>query len=190
MSTKQNIPQALIGYNVYFDDVLELGIADVELPNITMMTTDTTGSGIAGKIKSPILAQTEELPVKITFTSKTPATFRLAEPKAVMVTFREAHQSLDRTTGNFTVSAVKVTAKILPISLGLGKLENGTAQSLEGETEAIYLKVEIGSTVALEIDKLNYKYVVNGTDYGKEVRQALGEGTGGISNWYQQHTQG
>ena len=48
------IPTSLQGFSVYLDALRELGVVDIELPNIQFMSDTITGSGIAGEIDMPI----------------------------------------------------------------------------------------------------------------------------------------
>lgn len=55
-----------------------------------------------------------------------------------------------------------------------GKLTVMESQEASTEHEVYYLKAYFSGIEVLEIDKYNFIYKVNGTDYLEDVRNALG----------------
>ena len=52
----------------------------------------------------------------------------------------------------------------------LGKVAKGKKMESEVELEILYIKVEINNAVVLELDKLNFVFVLNGKDMLAQIR--------------------
>ncbi len=170
------IPEKLIAFRVYLDSVDLLGVADVDLPDIEFMTESVSGAGIAGELDSPVLAHTQSMTLALNWRTITDNAAALAAPKGHHLDLRGSIQYHDAGEGRLVPKPVKLVVKGLPKKLGLGKLETGKAMETATELEVYYLKLTIDGEDRLEIDKLNYKFVVNDTDYLEAVNQHLGRG--------------
>lgn len=168
------VPQLLINYRVYEDGVELIGTADIELPELEYMSEKIKGAGIAGEIDSPVIGHFGSMGIKINWRTISKPLIALASPKAHNLDFRGAIQVYDAGTGEYKVSSVKVVAKCTPKKTGLGKFNAGSPLDSSSEFEAAYLKVNIDDKTVVEIDKLNYICFIDGIDYLKDVRKALG----------------
>lgn len=168
------VPEKLINFRVYEDGVDLLGIADVELPSIDVMTETIKGAGIAGEIESPVLGHFGNMTCKVNWRTVVKPTIHLAAPKAHNLDFRGATQIYNAGTGEYNVHPIKVTVRGIPKKTELGKFEVGATGDASNEFEVIYLKVTVNGEEIMEIDKFNYICKINGVDYLKQVRQALG----------------
>ena len=56
----------------------------------------------------------------------------------------------------------------------MGKMETGKQMETATEFEVYYLKLVVDGKDKIEIDKLNYIFVVDGVDYLKDVNSQLG----------------
>lgn len=52
----------------------------------------------------------------------------------------------------------------------LGKVAKGKKMESKVELEILYIKVEINNAVVLELDKLNFVFVLNGKDMLAQIR--------------------
>lgn len=168
------IPEKLINFRVYEDGADLLGIADVELPAIEAMTETVKGAGIAGEVESPTLGHFGSMSVKINWRTVTRPTVRLAQQRIHNLDLRGAIQVQNAGTGELKVVPLKVTVRGLPKKTELGKLDVGATSDASNEMEVTYIKVVLDSKVLLEIDKYNYICIIDGVDYLKKVREALG----------------
>ena len=66
---------------------------------------------------------------------------------------------------------VRVSVRCIPKRTGLGSLEVGSTTDSESEFELTYIKIYVNDIERLEIDKYNFKFVVNGVDYLSSVRR-------------------
>lgn len=168
------IPEKLISYRAYKDGVAFLGTADVQLPSIEYLTETLKGAGILGEVESPSLAQVASLVTTINFRAVTKEQAELMAPKAHALEFRGAQQVYDAGNGRYITQPVKVVMRAVPKKFDPGKFEVGAASDGSNEFEVNYLKIIIDNRTILEIDKFNYVFVINGIDYAREIRKALG----------------
>jgi hypothetical protein len=168
------VPEKLINFRVYEGGVDLLGIADVELPSLEAMTETVKGAGIAGEVESPVLGHFGSMTCTINWRTVVKSIAHLAAPRTHNLDFRGATQMYDASSGEYKVQSLKVTVRCLPKTTNLGKLDVGTTADASNEFEVIYLKVSIDGKEIAEIDKFNYICKINGVDYLKQVRQALG----------------
>lgn len=168
------IPETLINYEVYVDSTRYLGHADVELPEINFSTAEINGAGIAGKSDVPVTGFTESLELKINWRTLVKRPLVLLKPTAQKLSIRGAMQGFDSKNGVVKITAVKVDVIGRVKSTSLGKFS--PANQTESNTTLLldYLKISIDGNEVVEIDRYNFKYIVDGVDYLSDVRSALG----------------
>lgn len=169
-----NIPEKLIAFQCYKDGTTLVGVVDVELSGGEFMSDELQGAGIAGSIESQTLGHTKPISAKIKFRSRTGQSSELMAPITHMLELRASKQS--RTAGGDIVTTPeRVVIQGTPKGgIPGGKYETGKAQDCDHEFSVNYLKIVENGVEVLEIDKLGFKYVVNGTDYLASVRSDLG----------------
>ncbi|NLT94867.1 MAG: phage major tail tube protein [Clostridia bacterium] len=168
------VPEKLINFRVYEDGNDLLGIADVELPSIEAMTETVKGAGIAGEVDSPVLGHFGSMTLTLNWRTIIKSTVHLAQQRAHNLDLRGAIQTYNSGTGEYKVTPLKVSVRCIPKTTDLGKLDVGTTSDASNEFEVTYIKVFLDGVPVIEIDKFNYICVINGVDYLKQVRQALG----------------
>jgi len=168
------MPERITGYRAYQDGVDLLGVVDVELPKIQLLSETLKGAGILGEIETPTVGQTKPLKVKINFRTTNKPMLKLLECTGHNLEFREAVQKYDLAAGKRSYDKIRVVVNGFPSEGELEKLESNGANSSSIELNCVYLKYVINDETVLEIDKINYKYVVNGNDSLSIVREALG----------------
>ncbi|MBU2701687.1 P2 family phage contractile tail tube protein [Sporomusaceae bacterium BoRhaA] len=168
------MPERITGYRVYKDSVDLLGVVDVELPKIQLISDTIKGAGILGEIETPTVGQTKPMKVKINFRTTNKPMLNLLECVGHNLEFREAVQKYDLAGGGRSYDKNRIIVRGFPSEGELEKLESNGANSSSIELNCIYLKYVINDETVLEIDKINYKYIVNGNDSLSIVRDALG----------------
>lgn len=168
------IPERLINYRVYVEGNNQAGVATVDLPDIEMMTDTVSGAGIAGEVDSPILGHLSSMSATVTWRTINEYALSLAAPKSHSIDFRGSQQINDAATGELKSKPVRVSVKALPKRTGLGSLEVGSTTDTESEFEITFMKIWIDGKEVAEIDKYNFKYVIDGVDYLASVREDLG----------------
>ena len=153
---------------------LLLGIADVDLPELEPLTTDLKGAGILGEVSSPVVGHFSDMSLTLKWRTIHRDLTELSAPYGHKLTLRGAIQNYDSGSNKMVVSAAKITVTGLPHKTALGKFEPGESTESETEFGIIYIKIDIDGVNILELDKYNYKYSVNGTDYLAPTRAAVG----------------
>ncbi len=169
------IDETVIGFAVYEDGKEYVGMSEVALPEISSITEEITGAGIAGKIESVILGAIEAMTTTFNFRTVTPNAISLHEPRQHNIDLRAAQQQQDTTKGTTEVVKVRHCLTLVPKKLNPGKVASSAAAEVSGEYTTYYYATYIDGKKVLEVDPRNYIYFVNGKDYLKDVRSALGK---------------
>lgn len=168
------VPEKLINFRVYEDGNDLLGIADVQLPSIEAMTETVKGAGIAGEVDSPVLGHFGSMTLTLNWRTVTKPTVHLAQQRAHNLDLRGAIQAYNAGLGEYKVTPLKVNVRCVPKKTDLGKLDVGATSDASNEFEVSYIKVTLDGITIVEIDKFNYICVIDGKDYLRDVRTALG----------------
>lgn len=176
MASKIVIPEVLNHYNVYDDSANKLiGISgEIELGDLEAITDTIEGAGVLGEIEDPVTGQFSSLKIKIPFSVLYEDLFSLMNTtKPPQLTLRASMQCMDPTTGETGYYPVKIVVRGKASKTGLGKVTKGKKGEPEIELEILYIKIMINNKTTLELDKLNFKFVLNGTDMLKQVRDQV-----------------
>ena len=173
---QQQIPQNLINFTVYRDGSTFLGTADITLPSIEYLTDTIKGAGIAGEVEIPTIGNFGSMTVTLNWRTIAPEAIKLLAPVSHALDFRAVQQVFDVAGGTIGSQGFKVSIRAMPKKGDLGKLDVGAKTDSVTELEVSYIKVEIDGRNMLEIDKFNYKCVIDGVDYLADLRAKLGMG--------------
>lgn len=168
------VPEGMINFKVYRDGVDMLGIAEGTLPNIEAMTHEIRGAGLAGVVDKPILGHYNSITLSLTWRSVTGDISILNRPMAHDLDLYQALQRWDSGRGQVGVEELHVFCKAIPKTLTTGNLVVADAMGTQMEFEIPYLKIWLGRTERIELDKYNYICKIDGVDYLADVRAALG----------------
>lgn len=168
------LPENMIGYLVYLDGDVLLGTANIELPSLDALTEKVKGAGIAGEVEAPIIGHYDAMTLGITWRTITANAISLVAPVAHALDFRGSQQLYDSSASSYSNVPVKVIVRAMPKKMSLGKMVIAGQTDTKNEMEISYLKVYIDGDEVLELDKYNYIFSVNGTDYLADVRSDLG----------------
>lgn len=168
------IPELVNAYNVYLAGKL-LGVSgECELPELKALTETIEAAGVLGEIEAPATGHFGSTKVKIPFAILHEDVFALMDTtKALELTLRGSEQFQDRKTGNTEDIPVKIVIRGKATTNTLGTLAKGKKGEPEIEIEAFYIKVVVNNTTVLELDKLNFKYLVNGKDLMAKIRKNI-----------------
>lgn len=172
----KQIPEKLINYSVYREGRDHLGTADVTLPSLEALTETVSGAGIAGEVDSPTLGHYASMSITLNWRTITTDAITLHEPRSHTLDFYAAQQTYDPANGVLGSSGFKASVKAMPKTGDLGTLAPNATAGTTNEMEVTYLKIILDGKVLAEIDKFNFKAVINGVDYLEQVRQQLGMG--------------
>ena len=176
MATISETRGQLITYEVYYGEnsTRWLGMATLDLPEISMKTVDLTGPGIAGTVAMPTPGMSESFECTVHWRSIHGDLTTLLEMHAHDLTFRGAQNIYDAGTGKTRAQPVKINLRGLPKKSTLGKFEQASETDSESNLEILHLQIFVDEVEIIEIDKLNQIFKVNGTDYLADVATAIG----------------
>ena len=169
------VDELVNNFAIYEDAVEYLGMAEVELPEISALTEEITGAGIAGNVEAVVIGNFEAMTLTLNFRTVTDATIRLNEPRIHVIEIRAAQQSENTATKQIDIDSMKYVLRVRPKKLAPGKVAVASPADASGEYAVTYYAIYKNGKKEVEIDQLNYIYYVNGTDYLSNVRRALGK---------------
>ncbi|KEQ22307.1 phage major tail tube protein [Paenibacillus tyrfis] len=170
----RQIPEKLINFSAYLNGNEYLGAADLTLPNLESMTETLSGAGIAGEVDSPTLGHFSSMTTTINWRTVDRSAIRLLGQKSHAIDFRGSHQLYNSATGEYRPSGIRVTMKVMSKTGTLGNFAPASPTETSNEFEVSYIKIFMDGQEVLELDKFNFIFRVEGTDYLAEVRQQLG----------------
>ena len=152
------VDELVINYAIYEDATEYLGTTEVTLPDLEYMTEELSGAGIAGN-----------------FRTVTAAAVKLMEPRVHRIDLRVAQQRMNLRTSANEITGVKHIMKVKPKKTALGKVAAASTADVSGEYAVSYYAMYMDGSKVTEIDPLNFICIINGKDYLKDVRKALGK---------------
>lgn len=122
-------------------------------------------------MEDAVTGQFSSAKIKIPFSNLYTDLFSLMDTtKPPQLTLRGSMQVMDSSTGGTDYVPVKIVVRGKATNSSLGKLSKGKKGEPEIEMEILYLKVMINNKTTLELDKLNFKFVLNGKDMLAKIR--------------------
>lgn len=168
------IPEKVVNYNIYDGVDKLIGVSgEVKLPSMEAMTQTISGAGIAGEYESPTPGHFGSMEAEIPFRILYDQAFNLMRPSGTTVVLRASQQHNDIAGSEISYRPLKITMKVLPKSIDLGKIAVGASSESSNKLEVIYIKVEENGNVLLEYDKINFIFVVNGEDILAQIRSQI-----------------
>jgi len=168
------IPDKLTNFIGYDDSDIMIGTVDVALPNLAFITEALSGAGIAGEIDMPTIGHLQSLVLGINWRSLVEDNIKLLAPITKQLTLKGSLQLYDKVAGELVEQALRIVTKAMPKGVNLGNLNPATGMGTSGEFELSYIKIAINGRDMVEVDKLNFKYIVDGVDYLEETRRNMG----------------
>lgn len=170
------IPEVLNHYNVYNDKAKKLiGISgEIELGELEALTDTLEGAGVLGEIEDAVTGQFASIKIKIPFSVLYEDMFSIIDTtNPPQLTLRASMQCMDPTTGVTGYYPVKIVVRGKATNTSLGKATKGKKMEPEVELEVLYIKIQINNKTTLELDKLNFKFVLNGKDMLAKIRSQV-----------------
>ena len=169
------VDEVISNFAVYEDAVEFLGMSEATLPEVENVAEEMSGSGIGGKLESIVLGHVEAMTLTLNFRTVTAAAIKLAEPRLHRLDLRAAQQEQNTRTGIIETRSVKHILRVKPKKFSPGKLAAASAADASGEYAVYYYAINIDGVKKIEIDPLNFIYIINGIDYMKDIGKALGK---------------
>lgn len=164
------LPVRIANYNMYRGTKLLNGVAgEIKMPNLEGMSETLDGAGILGELDVANPGHFGALAVEVPFRTLDDQSFELLKNSDEALILRGATQYMNRETQKLEHFSVKVTLKGPRKSLDLGTFAVGKATGSKVTIDAWYIKVEVNGEVYTELDKLNFKFILNGEDQLKDI---------------------
>ena len=176
MANYSDVRFANINYEIYAAGNRFLGNGEVSLPELEFMSVDMSGAGLAGKFSAPIKGFVDSAELEITWHTINDDLNFFTVPSAKDLILYSAMENYDSSSGNLKAEQVKISIRGFNKKTALGSLKPAEQTETKTTLEIIYMNVSVAGKVIVEFDKINYKYIVNGTDYLADVRTALNRG--------------
>ena len=168
------LPLSNINFEVFISSNRLIGLAEVSLPDFEFMNAEISGAGVAGKFNAPIIGFVDSAEMELTWRTIVQDLKYFTKPEAIDLTLYGAMQNYDHSKGKLGVEKVKITTRAFNKKLSPGSLKAAEQTETKTTLELLTCKIEVGGKVILDFDKINYKYIVDGTDYLQSTRSALG----------------
>ncbi len=168
------IPEVVNHFNVYDERAQKLvgRSGEVSLPDLDAITETIEGGGVLGEVEDPVTGHFSSIKMTIPFTNLyAPISGLMNTTKPTQLTLRGSMQCMDPTTGETGYYPIKIVVRGKASSTKLGKLENGKKMEPEIELELLYIQVMIDNVKVIELDKLNFIYILNGVDMLAEIKR-------------------
>lgn len=167
--------QSVVNFAIYEDSIEYEGMAQVTLPDVTMLTQTVSGSGIGGNIEAVIMGHLDAMTLGLNFRTTTPQSVKLAEIRRHQIDLRVANQYEDNINGTIDVHSEKHVMVVIPKSTKSGTIAPATPANGSGEYVVRYWATYLDGKKVRELDPTNFICYINGTDYLAAVRKALGK---------------
>lgn len=169
------IDELVVNFAAYEDAIEYLGMGEATLPDLEYMTETISGAGIGGEVEEIITGHLSAMSTTLNFRTVGTAAVRLLEPRVHKIDLRVAQQRMNNRTSETEISSVKHIMKVKPKKTALGKVAAASTADVSGEYAVSYYAMYIDGKKVTEVDPLNFICVINGFDYLKAVRKALGK---------------
>ncbi|WP_296699750.1 phage major tail tube protein [Thiocapsa sp. UBA6158] len=166
------IPSVLKAYSLFVDGRGYAGKADVELPELGIVTEEYAAGGMSGKVKLD-MGLVEALDAKFTLYEYSPDVIKmwgLVDGGRVPLVFRGAAMADD----GAEATPIKATMRGQMHVLNGGSWEAGSKAKMECTVNCRSYKLEVGGQTVIEIDAERMIRVVGGTDQMAALRGAIG----------------
>ncbi len=121
-----------------------MGVATIEMPEVSYITETISGSGVAGEYESPALGMTQSMTAKLSWISQTKNFYKLLDSTLQpLLELRASVQMEDEATGIRKAVPLLVTLLAHTKTSPLGSLETGKKHGNETEMEVLRLQVEL-----------------------------------------------
>jgi hypothetical protein len=169
------IPEFLNDMRAYLEGADSfIGVTNIELPELSSMTTEVTGIGLAGKLDAPVRGHFESMEVTFNWRTIEETGLSIIGGEAFALELYGDTQHFDGGVNEYGHEQVRVVIRGRAKSYKPGTMEAGKTADASNTLECHYIKFEVGGKTIVEIDKFGYKAVINGVDIMEAVRRNIG----------------
>ena len=174
----KSIPDKINNFNVYHgeanDDSRMVGVtSEVTLPTFTYKSENLNLAGFAGDLDSPTEGQLQSATIEIPFSNISEQSMELLGDDTKTIIMRAAQEFIDKETGTKKYVNRTITVRGMTKEVKMGSLVVGGYGNPSITKEITYYKDVVDNKTIYEVDKINYKYVVNGVDKGAQIADLI-----------------
>lgn len=152
---------------------IEIGdVISFTVPEVTFADGEVAGAGILGTINIPDIFNIEAMEAVVTTKSFSEGAIAAINPSGVSIRHNWAVDNING-GGDSAYTSYTATIKGRPKNIPGGDTKKGEAMELTTNIACSYYKLVKDGSVIHEIDPLNGKIIINGTDYAKALNTAL-----------------
>ena len=166
------ISGAVVAHKVLSDGVEVDDNVSCQLPSIEVQTGEVKGAGILGQIDLPATGQLGSMTFTLNTRSINKNATALAKPGVQNIELRFVRDTVTA-NGQMVPEGTKIFIAGINKKYDPGKVENNATMDGNIDFEVLRYRQVINGVETLLVDKQNYIYKVNGTDYMKNIRSLL-----------------
>lgn len=167
--------QSNVNFAVYEDGTEYMGMASVGMPTLTSLTQSISGAGIGGNIEAIIMGHFDAMELTLNFRTTTPQSIKLSEQRRHQIDLRVAQQYEDPVSNEINAVSEKHVLVVMPKTHNVGNIAPASPSNGSGTYAVRYWATWINGQLVREIDPMNFKCMINGTDHLAQFRKALGK---------------
>lgn len=169
------INELVTDWRAYLDGKKDMyGVKEFQFPELTNLTTDIEGIGIAGKINAPVHGHFDSMEATLKWQVPNTMSLGLYGGRAISVEAYGDIQGFNAGATEYTHDQLYVSMRGRIKSHKPGTMKAGDAMESETTIEVHYLKIEYAGSTICEIDKYGYKAVIDGVDVLEAIRKNIG----------------
>lgn len=170
-----NQAAAYINLEIYENGVNYCGVSQVQLPAVTYPVVNITGAGMMGNMEVPLYSMIDTMSMTINWLTPTEDAVKLMTPKKHQLDMRIAEEYWNVEQAEVGLWADKFVVIAHPKTMNPGTVAPMGAADTSGEFSVYYYAAFKNGKSLWEIDKRSMKCVINGVDYAKDLRAAIGK---------------
>jgi P2 family phage contractile tail tube protein len=152
---------------------IEIGdVTSFTVTEVTFADGEVAGAGILGTVNIPDIFSIEAMEAAVTTKSYSEGAIEAFNPSGVSIRHNWAVDNING-SGDGGYTSYTATIKGRPKNIPGGDTKKGEAMELTTNIACSYYKLVKNGKVIHEIDPLNGKIIINGTDYAKALNTAL-----------------
>lgn len=167
------LPKIIKNFNTYIDGFSYAGLAEeIVLPSLERTTESYRGAGMLGPVDLDL--GIEELKLELTlaeFNEQVLKGWGVADSSGIGVRFLGSAKADNSDSAN---DAIEISVRGRWKKIDPGTVKAGEMAKMKVEMPLTYYKYTFNNNVLVEIDLINGKEVVNGTDLTSAVMRSLG----------------
>jgi P2 family phage contractile tail tube protein len=168
------LPTHLTTYNVYSEGSKLIGTeAEFECPELEAMTSTVSGPGILGEVDFPNTGHFGSLEATVKFRVADGEAAALLDDGRIGLTLRGDISRRDGATGKQVHQAIRIVMQGINKKFSPGTLKASEGMGTSVTLELLYLKIVIENLTVIELDKLNFVFIVNGVDTLSQIRKNI-----------------